>query len=263
MKKKKTKSQILRTVLYAFVRIESLAMIIYAIIGLVVNFNNREDSRYGFIITQAVCLTALTFLPAIVGKLFKVKLPISMEILYLLFTTSCLLLGEIFEFYILFSWWDDVLHTFSGSFIAVIGFIIIYFLNEKRDVPLHLSPGFIILFCFCFALACECIWETFEFTMDGLVGSNMQRFMDNYDNTILFEGREALADTMGDIIETIIGSSIFCVIAFIDMTCRKKSALKTILRADGAKVIDNNEVVDNNDEVENIEEVKDSETIQE
>lgn len=240
---KLTKSQILKRILYAIVRIESIGMIAYSIVGLIINFNGREDSRYVFIMIQAVSLTLLTFVPAIVNKLFKVRLPLSIEILYLLFTTSALMLGEIFEFYIQFSWWDDLLHTFSGSFITVIGFIIIYFLNEKNDVKMKMAPGFIILFCFCLALACECVWETFEYAMDNLTGSNMQRYMDNYDNSIKFVGQDALADTMGDIIETIIGAGIFCIIGFIDITFRKKSTIKAVL-----KIEDGNNTKENAEE---------------
>lgn len=224
----KTK-KILRMTLYWIVRAFSIAMIVFSIIAWALNLNdNREDSHYIFIILQAVAMIALTYVPALFKKLFKVKIPMSIEILYLMFCASCVVLGEIFEFYVRFSWWDDMLHVFSGSFITVIGFVILYYLNEKKEVPMQLSPGFVVLFCFCFSLAAECVWEAFEYAMDSLVGSNMQRYMDNYTSDP-FLGRHALKDTMGDILQAILGSIIFCIIGYIDMKCRT-SRLKKMLK---------------------------------
>ncbi len=229
MGEKMTKSLKFGKILYRVIRVLSLAMIGYSIAGLVLNIKAHRETNFDFILTQSVALFLLSFVPTLVERVFKVNLPIIIEIIYLLFTTACLLFGEIFEFYIRFSWWDNILHTFSGSFIAVLGFIIIYFLNERKGVTFRLSPGFIAIFCFCFALACECVWETFEFTIDGIFGSNMQRYKDNIDYSIQFSGRDALQDTMLDIIETMIGSSIFCVVGYLDMTLRKQSILKEYL----------------------------------
>lgn len=226
-----SKSKLLNKILYAIVRLQTMGLLIYAIFGLISDFRNREESEYVFIVIQCVLLFVLTFVPGFVHKVAKVELPIVIEIFFLLFTTAAIMFGEIFSFYIKYSWWDDVLHTFSGSFIAVIGFVILYYLNERKRIQFSLSPFFIVFFCFCFSLACEAVWEVIEYTADGLTGSNMQRYMDNIDNSIKFMGRDALADTMSDIIETIIGAFIVCVLAYLDMIFRKKSRLKKALLA--------------------------------
>lgn len=214
--------------LYRIIRFLSLGIIGYSIAGLIFNFHDRGDINYSFILIQSVLLFILTFIPTLVERLFKINLPILIEVIFLLFSTACIMLGEIFEFYIKISWWDNLLHTFSGSFIAIIGFVIIYFLNEKKGVNFRLSPGFIALFCFCFAMTCESIWEIFEFVVDGIFGSNMQRFKDNLDFTP-FVGRDALHDTMFDIILTVIGAGCFSIISFLDLKLRKDSRLREYL----------------------------------
>ena len=54
------------------------------------------------------------------------------------------------------------------------------------------------IFAFCFALAVGTIWEIYEFACDGLLSLNMQKFALE-DGTLLI-GREALQDTMEDLI---------------------------------------------------------------
>ena len=45
---------------------------------------------------------------------FKVEFPNAMEIVIFLFIFSAEILGEIQEFYIVFPFWDDMLHTING-----------------------------------------------------------------------------------------------------------------------------------------------------
>ena len=223
----KNKQKIFREILYWFIRIESIALLIMAIIGLLKDDSSIKESRFIFTIIQALLLGILTFVPYLFKKLFKVQIPILLEILYLMFCAATIMLGEIFEFYIKYKWWDDLLHIFSGSFISVIGFVVIYYLNEKKDIKFNLSPGFIVLFCLCFSLAGELVWEIIEWTLDGLVGSNMQRYMHDILLTP-FEGREALRDTMWDMIEALIGSVILNVVAYFDLK-RENSSIKKFI----------------------------------
>ncbi|MGM9971762.1 MAG: hypothetical protein ACI35W_05080 [Anaeroplasmataceae bacterium] len=218
MKKGLTKFEKFSKIVYWIVRIISIMMILFAIIALIVDYhkNTRGDSRYVFIILQASAMVALTFVPKIIMKLWKISVPVAVELIFLAFCAGALVFGEIFEFYIRFSWWDDLLHTFSGCFISCIGYIIISIFNERDDVPFRLSPGFVAFFSFFLAMTCESVWEVFEYAMDGLTGSNMQRYMHNITHEP-FLGRGALSDTMGDIIEVMVGSIIVCVIGYLDM----------------------------------------------
>ena len=62
---------------------------------------------------------------------------------------------------------------------------------------MNLSPVFIAVFAFCFALALGAVWEIYEFTMDSVFGTNMQKYM--LDNGTALIGQAALQDTMKDI----------------------------------------------------------------
>ena len=119
------------------------------------------------------------------------------------------------------------MHIFSGSFISVIGFVVLFYFNEKKNIKFDLSPGFIIFFCLCFSLSAELLWEVIEWTLDSIVGSNMQRYMHD---TLLtpFEGRKALEDTMWDMIEALVGSVILNLFAYLDLIS-KNSSLKKLM----------------------------------
>ena len=72
---------------------------------------------------------------------------------------------------------------------------------------MNLSPVFIAVFAFCFALAMGAVWEIYEFTMDSVFGTNMQKYM--LDNGTALIGQAALQDTMKDIIVDAIDNATF------------------------------------------------------
>ena len=65
----------------------------------------------------------------------------------------------------------------------------------------------------CFALAAGAIWEIYEYTLDGLMGLNMQHYH-LVDGTPLM-GRAALYDTMKDLIVDALGALVVSVIGYI------------------------------------------------
>ncbi len=226
------KNKKVKLILYWTIRGVCIALIVFAIIGLIRHKDPEVPySNYVTYILQALILFGLTYVPTILDKAFHIRIPFTINLIYLLFVTASILGGEIFDFYVKFSWWDDVLHTFSGSFIASLGFMTVYFLNEKKNIDVKLSPAFIILFCFCFSM-CGClIWEVVEFTIDGIFGSNMQRFNDSITGEP-FIGRKALIDTMSDIIEGLGGALLFCGLSIIDVKLRKQSFIKSSFNID-------------------------------
>ncbi len=218
--KEKSTGKKFRITFYWIVRVIGFLLIAYSIYGLISTNDKREDSRYVFIIAQAVCLIVLSYVPVFINKIWKLSIPIGIEIFFLAYCSGGVLLGEIAEFYIKIWWWDSVLHTISGAFIACIGFVVFSLFNEKDGVPMKVSPGFLVLFVFCLSLACGLIWEIVEWTADGITGSNMQRYSDNI-TRVGFVGRNALRDTMKDLILDVIGAGIICVLSYIDMKTDK------------------------------------------
>lgn len=116
----------------------------------------------------SILALALTFLPGILERNLKVALPTELEIVVVLFLYASVFLGEVHGYYTRYWWWDVLLHTSSGVILGVLGFILVYVLNAERSVKLDLSPGFMALFAFVFAVAAGAVWEIFEFSMDVL-----------------------------------------------------------------------------------------------
>ncbi len=87
-----------------------------------------------------------------------------------------------------------MLHTLSGVILGFVGFILIYILNREEDIDVILSPLFIAVFTFTFAVSFGVFWEIFEYAMDTMFGFNMQK--------------SGLVDTMWDLIADCIGGGI-------------------------------------------------------
>lgn len=149
----------------------------------------------------------LTYYPSILEKQFGVYLPNTLQIVITLFIFAAQVLGELHGFYDKISWWDTMLHTTSGIVLGIIGFLFVYLLNEKGNKNVNLSPAFVILFAFCFAMTMGVFWEFFEFGADRLFGMNMQKFR--------YEGQDGLVDTMCDLVVDAIGATVACVGGYI------------------------------------------------
>lgn len=71
-------------------------------------------------------------------------------------------------------------------------------------IPVSMSPAFVALFTFCFALALDVLWEIYDFTVDALFQTNMQKYA--LEGGEALAGQAALQDTMGDLIVDFIGA---------------------------------------------------------
>ena len=156
----------------------------------------------------AVLTIALTFYPSILEKRFGVYLPGSMQIIITLFIFGAQYLGEIRDFYNKIPWWDTMLHTTSGVVLGIIGFMFVYLLNKSYSNSINLSPFFVVMFAFCFAVTMGVFWEFFEFSADRILGTNMQKF--RYPEL----GQDGLVDTMSDLFVYALGALITSVIGY-------------------------------------------------
>ncbi len=130
--------------------------------------------------------------PVVLGERLPVRVPAELQLVALAFVFAALFLGEIRSYYERFWWWDIALHTSSGLLLGIFGFLLVYVLNESRNIDLHMRPRFVALFAFLFAVATGALWEIFEFTMDNVFGLQMQKPMLGDDS--------GLTDTMWDLI---------------------------------------------------------------
>ncbi len=102
---------------------------------------------------------AVMFLPTLLERKWSIGIPSYMCILYYIFLFCAIYLGEVRNFYYLIPHWDTILHTFSGGMLGALGFNVVHMLNESSRTKVNLSPFFVALFAFSFALALGAIWE--------------------------------------------------------------------------------------------------------
>lgn len=173
----------------------------------------------------ALCLVfliiATLFAPLIFRKKLGVEIPAEFHITAVLFTFAALYLGEIQSFYIRFWWWDTLLHTTAGFLMGILGFLLVYTLNQVRTIDLNLNPGFIAFFAFLFSITIGTMWEIFEFGMDQIFGLNMQKPM--------LGDPSGLTDTMWDMIVNAIGAFIISITGWRYLKLRENFFVKKLI----------------------------------
>ena len=191
---------------------------------------------------------AMTYYPSILEKHFGVYLPNGLQIIITLFIFASQVLGEMSGFYTSVPWWDLMLHTISGTVLGMIGFLFVYLLNEKGDANVNLSPIFVVLFAFCFALAIGVFWEFFEYGSDRLFGYNMQRFR--------LPGEDGLVDTMNDLIVDAVGAGVACIFGWLYIKQKNDTLFNNFFDKWFISETKKNEQIKNKDNKENEENVK-------
>jgi len=147
-----------------------------------------------------VGLATVWMLP-LMARNFSIHVPLEFEFILNIFIYGSLYLGEIQGYYTRFWWWDIVLHAGSGLTLGFIGFLILYSLHKEGRFKA--SPFIIAVFSFCFALALGALWEIFEFTVDSVLGFNMQK--------------SGLVDTMWDLIVDAVSALVASVSGYMYM----------------------------------------------
>lgn len=132
----------------------------------IANYNN---------VFMCLLTLALFCIPRIVDKRLHITLPNVLEVIILLFIFSAEILGEIQSFYTVFKYWDTMLHTINGFMMAAIGFTMIDMLNNHPNFHITMSPFFVAFVAFCFSMTIGVVWEFFEFGMDCLFHTDMQK----------------------------------------------------------------------------------------
>lgn len=203
-------------------------------------------------------LTLVLFMiPTFVEHRLHIDVPNTLEIIILLFIFSAEILGEIQEYYLMFPFWDTMLHTINGFLMAAIGIAMVDILNRSRKFKVRLSPAFVALVAFCFSMTVGVMWEFFEFAMDHFLHFDMQKdtilnafstvnldpnhgttaiMVDGIQDVILVmeDGTQralglggyldiGLIDTMADLFVNFIGAVIFSIIGFFYVKGRGRS----------------------------------------
>ena len=155
--------------LYVFLRFSVIAILILEILH--GNWNNAF---------LCILTLGLFLLPVVLDKKFNIELPTVLE--------------EIQNFYGIFKSWDTMLHTINGFIMAAIGFSLIDILNNSDRFHINLTPIFVALVAFSFSMTIGVLWEFFEYGMDVVTKTDMQkdRIVSTISTTMLTDDNEEL-----------------------------------------------------------------------
>lgn len=225
MKDKRKISKILYfAVLISFIIPVIFLAIKMALIANGVLSDTRPISDYSLMLLECILGIIVIHIPSILEKRFSLEIPYALNIMYLIFLYCAITLGEVRDFYYRVPHWDTILHTLSGVMLGFFGFMVIDILNRDKNTSVNLSPIFVSLFAFCFAITIGLVWEIYEYSFDGILGLNMQKFRLE-DGTELI-GRAALSDTMEDIIVDSLGAFAAAAYGFIHLKVRQRKNLE-------------------------------------
>lgn len=224
-----------KKVLNYFVMLTLIISIIFIIIAMIVAPSVTDPNRpyeriksdYVLMLLQCIIGVFAMLLPGLLKRKINLEIPSNMIILYTLFLYGAIYLGEVRSFYYNVPHWDTILHTFSGAMLGALGFSFVNFLNNAENIQIHLSPIFVAVFAFCFAITLGVAWEVYEFAADGILNTNMQKFA--LENGVGFIGRAAVMDTMKDLIVDAVGAFVMSVIGYISIKYKKGWVEKLLL----------------------------------
>ena len=151
----------------------------------------RVKGDYVLMLLQCIVGVLAMLMPSFLRRRLRVIIPSKMMVLFALFLYCAIYLGEV-----------------RGRD-----------LNKTDRVPMNLSPVFVAFFALCFAVFLGVVWEFYEFTADGILHTNMQKFALESGESLV--GRAALMDTMKDLLVDTLGALVMAVIGYISIKYQK------------------------------------------
>ncbi len=162
----------------------------------------------------AAATLGLSLLPSAFAARFHIALPVPFVVFITLFLFGALFMGEAFDFYDRFWWWDLVLHGSSAVGFGLTGFLLVFMLFEGDRFA---APSLAItLIAFACAVTIGTAWEIFEFLMDLGLGLNMQK--------------SGLDDTMLDLIIDAVGAAIGASFGYLYLLGRNDGIASRLIR---------------------------------
>ncbi len=174
----------------SFIIIIRVLFVLFALFCLVWVLTDPNYNKWGGVFAGL----GLPFLPPIVEKLFKIKVPFRIQLIYYIFLFAALSLGISLDLYKTVPYYDKVVHLGSGVVSTIVGYYAIVFFKAQKTPQL-----FRMLFIFALSVTIAVLWEYFEFFCDKCLGQSMQQLV-----------TPGVDDTMFDLISASIGAIIGC-----------------------------------------------------
>lgn len=150
--------------------------ILFQIILIITSIESISSKQWNTLILSLLAIACI-ILPFIITHIANTKnliLPYSFKLISLLFIFLSLYFGEIKKFYVIFWWWDLLLHSIFGIYVVIIALHLIQGIIIKDTAVTEKKFGiFIIVFAFSFSITLGTLWEMFEFLGDYLFNLNM------------------------------------------------------------------------------------------
>jgi len=194
-------------------RIYMILNLIIRITILIAIYQSIRNNNY-LVLFLSLLVFFITFLPYLFNWKFNLKIPTEIEIIIVIFIYASLYLGEVQSYYVKFWWWDIFLHAFSAIIFGFVGFTILYFMYSRRTIKAN--PWAIAIFSFSFAIAIGVLWEIFEFSVDQILGFNMQK--------------SGLVDTMWDLIVDTLGAILATSVGYIYLKTQKTLIFNGVIK---------------------------------
>lgn len=193
-------------------------MIIQAALALgLVLFVVRRDWENVFLTLTVI---GLTVVPAFVLRRYRVYVPPEFQLIAAAFVFLTLFLGSAQNFYYHFWWWDMVLHAGSGFLLGIVGWIVLFLLNQTDRLPRAIRPEFLCFFGVTFAVFVGVLWETFEFAVDSI-----------WPHVNMMSNETGVADTMHDLIVDTLGAIVVGLMGWAYFKNKRYSFLVDALRS--------------------------------
>ena len=213
------------SVFYCFILSSFLFALTVIPVRVVFDEAYRASTEYRLILFQLIAGVFFLRLPRLLSTPLGIDLPDGLYIAYMLFLWGAIFLGEFALLYYRVTIWDSVMHLYSAVLLSLLGLSLPTLLTGEK-----ISPLLTAVIATCFSVFIGVLWEIYEFSFDGLLGLNMQKFAlplgDKIKLTPLV-GRAALIDTMSDLIVDTVGAVAVSLSAYFYI--KKKGALPRAL----------------------------------
>ena len=164
---------------------------------------------------KALIIIPIIFIPLMLRKILNIDFKYINETIFILFIFIAFYIGYIFNIYNIFIGYDKLIHLIFG---IVASFLSLNILINKR-IYSEKNKWFNVLFYIVFSLGLSVCWEFVEFAGDNLFGKNDQGSIET-----------GVGDTMYDLLSAFLGSIIFCIIYYYEMTFKKSLVIKKYLK---------------------------------
>ena len=171
----------------------------------------RASTEYRLILFQLTAGLVFLRLPRLLSRPLGIDIPHGLYIAYMLFLWAAIFLGEFALLYYRVPFWDTLMHFFSAVLLTLLGLSLPTLITGEAIPPLLCT-----ILAVGFSVTVGVLWEVYEFSFDGILGLNMQKFATLTRSGLTpLTGRAALTDTMTDLIVDLIGSLVPSVAAGI------------------------------------------------